>query len=118
MEIGNGSLWKDFARKPAEYFPNRLLGPPETVALPRRDGLLLALLLLCLALRMWMAHRWQILWPDAVDYIHVSKAVARGDPEPLVNAVRAEHLSHHSGVATRGRVELGSGGPMVERGDG
>jgi hypothetical protein len=85
MPHGLTSLWNDLAAKPAEHFPNHLVDPPGAVSLPRRGWLLVALVLCCLAMRLWMACRWQILWPDAVDYFHVSQSLERGNVYPLVS---------------------------------
>ena len=85
MPHGLTSLWNDLAAKPAEHFPNHLGDPPGAVSLPLRGGLLAALVLCCLAMRLWMACRWQILWPDAVDYFRVSQSLKQGDVHPLVS---------------------------------
>ncbi len=79
-----GSICSALARKPEASFPNRLLDPVGGVVLPRRGVLLAVLTLFCLAMQTWSASRWHIVWPDTVDYIHVSEALERGDPQPMV----------------------------------
>jgi hypothetical protein len=77
------NVCNDLARAPADYFPNRLLDPVPRVPLPRRGALLAVLVLFCLAMQLWMASRWHIIWPDTVDYLRVSRALDGGDPKPL-----------------------------------
>ena len=79
-----GSIWSELARKPDASFPNRLLNPVGAVVLPARGALLAVLTLSCLAMQTWSASRWHIVWPDSVDYIRVSQALDRGDPQPMV----------------------------------
>ena len=70
---------------PAESFPNRLLGPVGARCRPAGAALLAALVLFCLAMQLWTASRWHVIWPDTVDYLRVSQALDRGDPRPLTN---------------------------------
>ena len=77
------NVCNDLAREPAEYFPNHLLDPVPCPALPRRGALLAGLVLFCLAMQLWMASRWHVIWPDTVDYLRVSRALDSGDPKPL-----------------------------------
>ena len=79
------SICSELARKPEDSFPNRLLDPVGAVVLPRRGVLLAVLTLFCLAMQSWSASRWHIVWPDTVDYIRVSQALDRGDPQPMVD---------------------------------
>jgi hypothetical protein len=68
-----------------KHFPNHLLDPVGPAALPRRNALLAVLVLLCLAMRAWMASQWHIVWSDAVDYIHIGQYLERGDLQPLLS---------------------------------
>ena len=81
----SASIWSELARKPEDSFPNHLLDPVGAVVLPRRGVLLAVLMLFCLAMQTWSASRWHIVWPDTVDYIRVSQALDRGDPQPMVD---------------------------------
>jgi hypothetical protein len=104
----------DAAREPADYFPDHLLDSPGAAPFGAEKGdsphlcddrrcasvpafgpfrqmgtvpffRLAGLLLFCLAMQLWMASRWHVMWPDTVDYLRVSQALERGDPRPLVD---------------------------------
>jgi len=68
-----------FQPAPDEY-PNHLAAPrPEPLRLPAARGLLLILVLLCLAPRMAMFFRIPGVCPDGVVYIHAAEAIEAGD---------------------------------------
>ena len=100
------SFWNDLAAKPAEHFPNHLADPPGAVYLPRGWGLLAALVLCCLAMRLWMAARWQIIWPDAVRLLPRQPSPGAGQRPPAGQSVRSEHISADSGAAQSRRAWL------------
>ncbi len=75
----------NFGNGVPESFPNQLRCPPGAAPLPRRGVILAGLLLFCLAIQVWTASRWHVIWPDTVDYLRVSQALDRGDPRPLAD---------------------------------
>jgi hypothetical protein len=75
----------DLAKEPADYYPDQLSGRPGAVRLPPRRALLVGLVLFTMAIELWMAARWRVLWPDTVDYLRVSQALEQGDPRPLIH---------------------------------
>lgn len=72
------TCWGCLIQSPARDFPDGLAGG-FAPAPPRRYALLAALLLICLIPRVWMAWRWDLLWSDAVIYLHLSEALEKGD---------------------------------------
>ena len=75
----------DLGQGPAESFPNRLSGPVGAAGLPGAGRCWPRLVLFCLAMQLWTASRWHVIWPDTVDYLRVSQALDRGDPRPLAD---------------------------------